>query len=349
MAYQGDPIWWRPANLTTAQRDAKLATFLVYAAHDPLVCQTADACLANRSYAPWFSREYRIGDEVGGGQNVAGLATVTASSQNTSTGQTAVKAVDGVVTGNWTGTTHEWATVHGRAGSWINLTWRSPRRLARIVLYDRPNPVDRVTGGTLRFSDGTTVVTGALPNDGTAHIVEFSPRSVRSLRFTVTSVAHGTRNVGLAELQAYTDNVAPLAQVTASSQNTTTKQQAVKAVDGVVVGNPIGSTHEWATVHGRAGSWLQLDWRGPQSVNRVVLYDRPNLVDQVAGGTLTFSDGTTLPVPALPNNGSGQVISFPARTVTSLRFTVTSVGPKTQNIGLAEIEVESPQPFQEAR
>ena len=51
---------------------------------------------------------------------LAMLATATASSQNTATGQTAAKAIDGVVDG-YQGTpgdyTKEWATVGGGAGS----------------------------------------------------------------------------------------------------------------------------------------------------------------------------------------------------------------------------------------
>ena len=62
--------------------------------------------------------------------------TVTASSQNTSTAQTAVKAVDGSVLGYPTDSTKEWATAGGKAGSWIQLTWAAPVTLSRVVLYD---------------------------------------------------------------------------------------------------------------------------------------------------------------------------------------------------------------------
>jgi hypothetical protein len=130
--------------------------------------------------------------------------------------------------------------------------------------------------------------------------------------------------------------------VTASSENATDGQTAAKAVDGVIDGYPGDYTKEWATKSGRAGSWAQLAWAGPVTVNRVVLYDRPNTSDRVTGGTLTFSDGSTVSVPSLTNNGAAVTVSFTARATTSLRFTATGVSSSTTNVGLAEVQVWTP-------
>ena len=54
--------------------------------------------------------------------------------------------------------------------------------------------------------------------------------------------------------------------------------------------------------------------------------------------TITFSDGSSVSVGVLPNDGSPLTLSFAAKTVTSLRFTITAVSSTTQNIGLAEIQ-----------
>lgn len=338
--YRGYGIRDLPANLTTAQRDAKLATFLAYAAHDVNVCQSATTCLSSNN-GPWFSRQYTVGSELGGVQNAARVGAVTASSQNTTTGQTAKKAVDGVVAGNPVATTNEWATVGGRTGSWLQVSWPGPHTLESVVLYDRPNSNDRVTAGTLLFGDGSAVRVGALPNDGRASVVTFTPRRVSKVRFRVDAVSSTTRNVGLAELQAFTTNVAPLAAVTASSQNTSTGQTAAKAVDGYPLGYPTAQTREWATVGGRTGSWLKLTWDVPVTVNRVVLYDRPNANDQINGATLLFSDGTSVAVSSLPNEGVQRILTFGARTVTSVQLLVTEVSPTTRNIGLAEMQVQT--------
>ncbi|MDP9982522.1 LmbE family N-acetylglucosaminyl deacetylase [Pseudarthrobacter oxydans] len=279
--------------------------------------------------------------------NVAGSASVTASSQNTTSGQTAVKAVDGVVAGHPVDATREWATVGGKAGSYLNLAFPAAVTLNRVVLFDRPNAGDQITGGTLTFSDGTTVPVPALDNAGQATSISFPDRATTSLRLTVTTVSGTTKNVGLAELQAYPGvtapaitaaNIAALASVTASSQNELAGQTARKAVDGVIAGYPVDSTREWVTMGGRAGSYLDLAFPAVVTLNRVVLYDRPNAKDQITGGILTFSDGTTVPVPALDNAGQATSISFPDTATTSVRLTVTTVSGTTRNVGLAEFQ-----------
>ena len=336
--------------------------------------------------------------------------------------------------------TKEWATVGGGAGSWLKLTWTSSQTIDDVVLYDRPNTNDQVTGGTLTFSDGSTVNVPTLNNNGAATTVTFPAKTTTSVLFTVSSVSSTTQNVGLSEIEVFppqsgggnnnapptadagadqvvstgatvqldgsasydpggnpsykwtqtsgpavtlsdptsvkptftapsnatslafqlvvTDgsqtsdpssvtitvkdqeaNIAPQASATASSQNTSTGQTAAKAIDGVIDGYPGDYTKEWATVGGGAGSWLKLTWTSPQTISKVVLYDRPNANDQVTGGTLTFSDGTTVNVPSLNNDGSATTVTFPAVTTTSLLFTVTSVSSTTFNVGLAEIQV----------
>jgi LmbE family N-acetylglucosaminyl deacetylase len=370
--------------------------------------------------------------------NLAPYATVTASSEDTSTGQLATKAVDGVIDG-WPGdATREWATVGGGAGSWLKLSWTSSHTIAKVILYDRPNGLDQITSATLTFSNGSTVHVGALNNDGTRTTVTFPAATTSSLLLTVDSVSGSTQNIGLAEIQLYapgttdmtpkanagqdqtvpagstvqldgsasTDpgsspsykwtqtagpavtlssgaavkptftapasattltfqlvvsdnhlagqatvtitvidpnkNLAADATVTASSENTSTGQLATKAIDGVVDGYPGDYTHEWATAGGGAGSWLKLVWTRPQTVGDVVLHDRPNASDQITSVTLTFSDGTTVHVGALNNDGSATVVTFPAVTTTSLLLTVDSVSASTANVGLAEIQVYAP-------
>jgi hypothetical protein len=140
-------------------------------------------------------------------------------------------------------------------------------------------------------------------------------------------------------MQVFETNVAPLATITASSQNPADGQLAIKAVDGWAVGHPVDYTKEWATVGGKAGSWIRLSWPAPQSVNRVVLFDRPNGDDQILSGTLIFSDGSSVAVGQLPNTGAPLVISLPERNTTSLQLTITGVSATTYNIGLSELQV----------
>src|SRR5690606_37638681 len=115
-------------------------------------------------------------------------------------------------------------------------------------------------------------------------------------------------------------NVAGTAVVTASSQNSSTNQLAIRAVDGVIDGYPGDYTREWATQGQGAGAWIQLNWSVPVTVNSIVLYDRPNASDRIAGATLLFSDGSSVAVGALNNDGTATTVGFTSRTVSSVRL-----------------------------
>ena len=83
------------------------------------------------------------------------------------------------------------------------MSWEEPRRVSRVLLFDRPNTDDQITGGTLTFSDGT-VGLGALPNGGSTPL-EVGPivHETTSLKMTVTSTSGSTFNVGLSEILVY--------------------------------------------------------------------------------------------------------------------------------------------------
>lgn len=135
----------------------------------------------------------------------------------------------------------------------------------------------------------------------------------------------------------YPANVARIATVSVSSETPEYGQLGIKAIDGVVDGSPGDYTKEWATLGELAGAWITLSWTNSQDITKIILYDRPNLTDNILSGTLTFSDGSSIAVGQLPNNGAGLTVTFPLRSVTWVKFTVDSaVG---LNIGLAEIEV----------
>ncbi|PWW21807.1 hypothetical protein JD79_00948 [Geodermatophilus normandii] len=107
----------------------------------------------------------------------------------------------------------------------------------------------------------------------------------------------------------------------------------------MVDGYPGTATAEWAAVGGRTDSWLQLTWPGAVTVGRVVLHDRPNTSDRITSTTLTFSDGSTVTVPALADTGSAVTVRFTPRATTSVRLTVTGVSSTTVNVGPAELDV----------
>ncbi len=133
-------------------------------------------------------------------------------------------------------------------------------------------------------------------------------------------------------------NIAPLAQVTVSS--THRDYQAAGLVDGAVGGYAGDISQEWASDGERTTAMLRLTWDEPQSIDRVWLFDRPNDLDQITGGMLVFSDGSTIPTGALPDDAKqGLAVSFAPRKARWMAFLVTAVKPTSQNIGLSEIAV----------
>jgi LmbE family N-acetylglucosaminyl deacetylase len=197
----------RPSNVFDSDLSGKIDAFLEYAQHDYRTCSTAAAC-APRPEHQWFSRMYTVGTpeprpdssaEPGTPTNIARFAQVTASSENTATGQTASRAVDGIVDGFPGDHTKEWASDGGGAGTTLMLSWDEPQTVSSVRLHDRPNADDHITGGTLTFSDGSIVDVPALEDDGGPTIVDFPARDTTSIEFTVTSVTDSTQNIGLAE------------------------------------------------------------------------------------------------------------------------------------------------------
>lgn len=133
-------------------------------------------------------------------------------------------------------------------------------------------------------------------------------------------------------------NLAREARVAVSS---THKDYALAGLtDGVVGGFPGNIANEWCSNGERDGAFVRLAWEAPVTISKITLYDRPNALDQVQAGLLVFSDGTTLPVGELADDGkTGTEVAFAPKTVSWVAFFVTKVKPSTLNIGLAEMVV----------
>lgn len=133
-------------------------------------------------------------------------------------------------------------------------------------------------------------------------------------------------------------NIAPKAKATASTA--TRESGASGVIDGLVGGYPQHRREEWSSVNEKAGATLTLTWESPQTIDRVWLFDRQNLNDQITAGELVFDDGQTVKFGELPNDAStGADVKFEPRKTKSLTIRATGVSPRTENIGLSEVVV----------
>jgi hypothetical protein len=157
-------------------------------------------------------------------------------------------------------------------------------------------------------------------------------RAERSHNERVTVIRHpnseSSKGPGRGEV---VHNIAPLATVTVSSIDEFDERLGGGVADGVV------DTKEWVAREEMAGAWIKLNWDRPALVTEIALYDRPDRVDNVLSGTLTFDDGTSIAVPALPAAGSPWHITISPKVVHWLMFRIDRA--EGRNTGLEEIMV----------
>ncbi|MCA9781499.1 MAG: glycoside hydrolase family 92 protein, partial [Candidatus Eremiobacteraeota bacterium] len=135
--------------------------------------------------------------------NIAGEASISVSTVRDS--QIEAKAVadrvigvDGL--GEWVCESETTFWGHIRY-PWVQLDWEEERTISKVVLYDRPTLKEHSAGAWLRFSDGSEVSVNAIPNDGTAKVVEFPPKKVSWMRVQVADGVGG--ELGFSEIEVF--------------------------------------------------------------------------------------------------------------------------------------------------
>jgi hypothetical protein len=169
-------------------------------------------------------------------------------------------------------------------------------------------------------------------------IASFAIDGVASTSPLFVASMTGSHTIEIA-MTAALENVATTATVTVSG--TASGFAVAGLTDGEVNGAPVDQPAEWAAPATPAtGAWVRMDWAQPTTIRKVRIFDRVNTSDQVTGGHLDMSDGSTMVVTALQNDGETPWdVDFPDRTVTWVRFTIDSVSSTTTEPGLAEFEV----------
>ena len=170
------------------------------------------------------------------------------------------------------------------------------------------------------------IIAGFLAIEFRATVLKFRGHGAATIIRRPASFARAasTQNAGIR-------NIAPFATVSVSSVEESDSTLAQGVADGVA------DSKDWLTEGETAGAWIRLDWSAPATIFGVDLYDLPNPTDNVLSGTLTFDDGSVLPVESLPPTGAPRRIAFPAKSVRSVVFRIDHA--QGLNAGLAEIMV----------
>ncbi|MET0300048.1 MAG: hypothetical protein ABW036_09810 [Flavitalea sp.] len=144
-------------------------------------------------------------------------------------------------------------------------------------------------------------------------------------------------------LMAGTINIAPQSKVTAStSKNDKFKPSnltdGIISVDGMGEWACEGVTTSWGYIR---FPWARLEWNNTQTVNRIILFDRPSDEEHAATVKIHFSDGTFLWMNQIPNDGTARRIDFPAKKTNWIKLEVTDGTGK--DVGFSEVEVYAEQ------
>ncbi len=174
------------------------------------------------------------------------------------------------------------------------------------------------------------------------------PRENWTDRSDIYYLRHGANTIEIRQDEGDTATGVMIDYIAVSRERTCDegKNVAVEATVAASSGDPAGAikgcvdgVREW-TATGTAGQWIRLDWAAPQTIHKVLLYDIASMKDQVLAGTLSFSDGSSVSVGRLQNDGqAGTLVTFPSKTIRWVKFTIDAVRPGSEKAGLGEMQV----------
>lgn len=138
-------------------------------------------------------------------------------------------------------------------------------------------------------------------------------------------------------LNAYND-IAALSTVTASSE---LENYEADNITNMQTGVP-DDAYSWASTG--LNPWINLQWDSAKTINRIDIYDRPDLDNYFSGAYVSFYNGASLVKSGIlrniPNDGSKISSGFSPIAITSLQ--ISGSGSTGTNVGLGEVRVFEP-------
>jgi len=254
--------------------------------------------------------------------DIADLASITASSSYNPYNYLPDRVVDGDFYTDWAS--------YQETSPWIQFNFNTPQSIDSIEIADRLNLTDWAQNVDIVLNDHGTVRRAQISNNGSPARVVVRRHGVKWIRFQIYGQGG---NVGLSDVKIFGSvredmNVASLGAIPASS-----------SYSGSYLAHLVADNNfftEWAS-RGEINPWIGFHWGAPQVVNKVVLLDRGNLVDHARNAVLSFSDGSSVNVSDIPNNGQAKMVSFAPRSASWMNLQVAN--GSGANVGFAEIQV----------
>ena len=83
----------------------------------------------------------------------------------------------------------------------IHVRWKEACDISQINLYDNPSQTDNITKAKITFSDGSSITTGKLNENGSASTVTVNKKNIKS--FDIKILAYEGETPGLCEVEAF--------------------------------------------------------------------------------------------------------------------------------------------------
>lgn len=229
----------------------------------------------------------------------------------------------------------EWRSSGETVGAWIELSWARPQTVQRVTLTRNAVDEPGITEGYLSFGDGS-FQQARLSTSSTTTVVTTTPRPAASLRFTATSVSPGASDVALEKIGvdfgetvggavaggSADGNEAPAAMVQTDQAGSDPRS----LVDGSGSAGLTGTGEPWTVPEPRPGMSFEMRWDRPRDLSSVELMGGVPGGSTVAEATVTFDDGSSMPVGAVEADPRHPTtVSFMPRTTTSIRVTVNDL------------------------
>lgn len=132
-------------------------------------------------------------------------------------------------------------------------------------------------------------------------------------------------------------NIAPLANVTVSSEKDKDQHSAKRAIDGRPLRSGIADVGvEWLS-DGEYTPWIQLDFDEPHNISVIKIKDRISPYSNILKGRLCFSNGDVLDVDELPCTGEPLCVQVNKKEIEWIRFEVQL--SEGTDVGLNDMEV----------